>query len=695
MKLRTITALTLILASVIFVTFSMIPVEAKPDIIYVPSNYSTIQAAINAASPGDIINVSSGTYSGSIIVNKSLTLIGQDPSTTVIRGTTEETYVILCLNVDNVKISSFTITGSIKGINLTNSNHNIISGNNITGNSQYGIFLRNSSDNYVNGNTVLYNGQRGIYLRESSNRNIVNNNSVSHHGEWGIYIYRSRQNIVSNNTISNNVDRGVYMIESDNNTFNGNTILDNAYGISIRDSKNLILRNNNMTSNIQNFDISGQYVQSIDASNTVNGKPMYYWVNQHDKQVPAGAGYVAVINSANIVVKNQSIANNTHGVLFVNTENSIIANVNTSCNEFGILLSESENNIVDRSVVARNYRGIELEFSSGNNISNNIIINNTYGAFYAAFSVLCNNTFYHNSFINNTNQVGNLTVSINVWDKGYPSGGNYWSDYNSTDSFSGPYQNETGSDGIGDIPYVINSNNQDNYPLTTPVSVFEIDQIILSDNRCDVGAPQTISFHARWLNGSDVNGGIVYINSTEYVTNSTGWANLTVVYDTVGKRVWTIAESERLSIIWDRVKIVDGGVSQAETNVTETGTVWFKAVYEYDSAVFDGTTGTLYVNGSAMIWSTSKERWEHIYTFATSGKRTFKVSGIDDSQYNLTVVNDAVGAQSITWKPASQIQPSQLPWALILGISAVAAAVILIIYFLKLRKPKRPDESVS
>jgi hypothetical protein len=55
-----------------------------------------------------------------------------------------------------------------------------------------------------------------------------------------------------------------------------------------------------------------------------------------------------------------------------------------------------------------------------------------------------------------------------MWDDGYPSGGNYWSDYRGVDLYSGPYQNETGSDGIGDTPYVIDENNVDHYPLMNP-----------------------------------------------------------------------------------------------------------------------------------------------------------------------------------------------------------------------------------
>ena len=64
-----------------------------------------------------------------------------------------------------------------------------------------------------------------------------------------------------------------------------------------------------------------------------------------------------------------------------------------------------------------------------------------------------NNEFYHNNFINNSKQV--ITESVNVWDDDYPSGGNYWSNYTGVDEKSGSNQDELGSDGIGDTPYVI------------------------------------------------------------------------------------------------------------------------------------------------------------------------------------------------------------------------------------------------
>jgi hypothetical protein len=76
------------------------------------------------------------------------------------------------------------------------------------------------------------------------------------------------------------------------------------------------------------------------------------------------------------------------------------------------------------------------------------------------------NTIYHNNFVNNTVQaeVGEASSVVNIWDDGYPSGGNYWNNYNGTDN---------DGDGIGDTPYILNENNQDNYPLVNPTIIPE------------------------------------------------------------------------------------------------------------------------------------------------------------------------------------------------------------------------------
>jgi parallel beta-helix repeat protein len=118
------------------------------------------------------------------------------------------------------------------------------------------------------------------------------------------------------------------------------------------------------------------------------------------------------------------------------------------------------NNIVGNTIAANGWAdegraGIYIESSSGNSIVGNTIFNNSEGI---RFSYCSNNNVYHNNFVSNAAQVYSVS-SVNVWDDGYPSGGNYWSDYNGTD---------TDNDGIGDTPYVIDENNTDYYPLINP-----------------------------------------------------------------------------------------------------------------------------------------------------------------------------------------------------------------------------------
>lgn len=90
----------------------------------------------------------------------------------------------------------------------------------------------------------------------------------------------------------------------------------------------------------------------------------------------------------------------------------------------------------------------------GNNITGN------HGA-GVRFDSSSNNKFYHNNIYNEIWSI----ASVNTWDDGYPSGGNYWSAHIDLDFYSGPYQNETGTDGIVDIPYILDGNNRDRYPI--------------------------------------------------------------------------------------------------------------------------------------------------------------------------------------------------------------------------------------
>jgi len=178
-------------------------------------------------------------------------------------------------------------------------------------------------------------------------------------------------------------------------------------------------------------------------------------------------GILLYYSSNNSIVGN-NITNNWHGIMLYipSYYNSIVGN-NIANNDDGILLYYSSNNsIVGNNITANNDYGILLDYSSNyNSIVGNNIANNRHGIMLYDSS---NNSIFHNNFIDNTGQASLDRSYGNVWDDGYPSGGNYWSDYVGVDLYSGPHQNETGSDGIGDTPYVIDENNRDRYPLMNP-----------------------------------------------------------------------------------------------------------------------------------------------------------------------------------------------------------------------------------
>jgi len=117
--------------------------------------------------------------------------------------------------------------------------------------------------------------------------------------------------------------------------------------------------------------------------------------------------------------------------------------------------------------------GIYLLSSSDCTIYGNIISNCVNIGIHLLVSQ--NNIVYHNDLIRNYYQAEDVQGSNNKFDAGYPSGGNYWSDYLGSDLYSGPGQNVLGPDGIGDSPYKLPDYqyypNQDNYPLMVPFNM--------------------------------------------------------------------------------------------------------------------------------------------------------------------------------------------------------------------------------
>jgi parallel beta-helix repeat protein len=168
---------------------------------------------------------------------------------------------------------------------------------------------------------------------------------------------------------------------------------------------------------------------------------------------------------SNVTIRNITITLFENGILLdAYSVNNLIVDNRLEGNDYGVSCwAFSDNNtIVGNNITANNLAALWIVGSSNDTVTNNCIMNNNQYGIILESSY--NGTICHNNFIGNTNQV-NIYDSTGTWDKGYPSGGNYWSDYAGTDIHSGPDQNQPGSDGIGDTPYNCSENNQDRYPI--------------------------------------------------------------------------------------------------------------------------------------------------------------------------------------------------------------------------------------
>lgn len=385
------------------------------------------------------------------------------------------------VGVNGIIIMNLHIIGFNYGITLGGEN-NTIQRVNITDSQDYnGIQIWVTGSNHkIRDCRITDNKGYGMLIDATDV--ILSDNYISDNGNFGIKFY-DRAAILRNNTLNNNRAGPFHMTEMQ------------------------VYHNPG-----EPFEISSN---DIDPSNTIDGKPVYYWVDEHDKTVPSDAGYVVLDGCTNINVNDLSINRNSTGrfyqcssaISLIRTKNSRVSNnilngtgiyisyssqnilvannmITSSCihsmgsnisifensisasEEDGISLGGGSNEIA-RNILTRCLTGLYLYSSDQNRVTQNNIVDCSIGIKLFSSD---NNDFHQNNFIDNTQHVSEQHYTLqwpldtyyesfnNTWDS------NFWSDYNGVD---------TDGDGLGDTPYIIYEDYQDNYPLVEPAIIPE------------------------------------------------------------------------------------------------------------------------------------------------------------------------------------------------------------------------------
>ncbi|MEM0357259.1 MAG: NosD domain-containing protein [Candidatus Bathyarchaeia archaeon] len=291
---------------------------------------------------------------------------------------------------------------------------------------------------------------------------ILDGNGFTVHGSkfqltTGVYL-EQRNNVTVKNLNVEGHNIGINLHQSVNIKIQGCSITGNTWGIDLKYSNSSIIIGNNLADNGYALRLGSSSIHNTISRNNVTG---------------AGDGII-IQENCNFTIISENYLNGdpsviATGITISASENKILRNTITSYGAGGISLTYASKNLIYGNDITLNAAaGINLyEYADNNNVAGNTIAWNGYGIriYMASNNKIFNNVFYKNGL--------NIEIEIgsgNVFNGGYPRGGNYWSDYEGEDRYHGENQDVPGADGIGDYAYVTDS-TIDEYPLMAPLNL--------------------------------------------------------------------------------------------------------------------------------------------------------------------------------------------------------------------------------
>jgi len=368
--------------------------------IYIRADGSIDPLTANITRQDDAIYVfTDNNYYPIAVERDNITLDGDGFTLQALNGTGIDISGRSNVTIKNMKIERCGQQVSVaNGIYLDYSFDNVIFNVSIINTRGTAIGLSYSSGNRIHHNFLKNNG---IHLYQTTNNKIHNNTFVKSiielkgdrdrvyynnftEGEINIY---GEYNHVYENFITKNRMEGIYVGGNFNNV-TANNITECEYGLLLRGHHGNLLRENKMVGNTINFGLLNEgeteAYNDVDASNTVDGKPIYFWNNIKHTTVPLDAGAVILRECANITVRDLYLERNLQGILLVSSHNCTISNNTITENgdstyplSGGIKLLQSSNiDISGNNITNNNEAGIELVESWSNTISENLLLKN-------------------------------------------------------------------------------------------------------------------------------------------------------------------------------------------------------------------------------------------------------------------------------------------------------------------------------
>ena len=369
------------------------------------------------------------------------------------------------VTVDSNQIS----TGQV-GIQIARSTNVIVRANNLTSD---GVLIDDalsevatltiSSDNLVNGKPLLfYKNCDGVIVDSIPVGELIVANCTGFRAsnleisgtDVGIQVAFGSQITLSANHLAAN-DYGILADSSIDLTITQNRITSNTYGLFLRDLTGTLFTGNDVSENWRGleFDVSNSATLAENS-----------FVRNTDTAIFLGPD----VRDFRLIGNN--VSSNGYGIYTVGfSENmSLLGNSVSSNLGWGLVLDVVNATVAGNHFVSNGGTAVNIGYGSNVTITGNLLANNSRGIeLYGPpnpgpVGVL----IYHNNFEMNGVQATDDQGPENAWNDGYPSGGNYWSDYAGVDNCSGPNQTVCPPpDGIGDAPYSIDPDSRDRYPL--------------------------------------------------------------------------------------------------------------------------------------------------------------------------------------------------------------------------------------